>query len=176
MPLLVWGGWSLRNFLHTESGLLRAERLALKIPWLGHQLHLRWQSNYLRSLATLIDSSVPISSSLTLLSTCLDREVLRQVARDQIKAVVQGHSLAFGVKHSKFFKPIVWELVRIGEKTGTVATSLHKIASAMDEEMSSGLQLAGRLIEPIVLAVLGLGITFVLLAVFLPIYSLAQSF
>lgn len=175
-PFLAWGGWSLRRTLQTENGRIRLEQLALKIPWLGHQLKLRWQSNYLRSLATLIDSSVPISSSLTLLSKCLDCETLRQVASIQFEQIKQGHSFAFGFKKSGFFKPLVWELVRIGERTGTLALTLHRLASALDEEMSSSLQLAGRLIEPIVLAVLGVGITFVLLAVFLPIYSLAQSF
>ncbi|MBQ7568063.1 type II secretion system F family protein [bacterium] len=177
---LIWpvmfAGYAFYKWSQTLQGKLSLERLMLRLPWFGRQIHLRWQSAYLRSLATLMDSSVPLISSLNTLSVCLEHELLRSTAKEQIKAIKKGESLTSSLRRSGLFQPLTLEAVRISEEAATVPQTLRSLAIMLDEEMAQNLQLLSKLIEPIILVILGIGVAFILLAVFMPIYSLAQSF
>ena len=170
------GLYMFNRWRQTLQGSLNLERLILRLPWYGRQVHLRMQSSYLRSLATLIDSSVPLMSSLDLLTVSLDYELLRLTAKEQMRAIQKGDTLTSSLRRSGLFQPLTLEMVRMGEETALVPETLHRLAKTLDEEMNQSLQMLSKLIEPIILAILGVGVTFILMAVFLPIYSLAQSF
>ncbi|MDO5295113.1 MAG: type II secretion system F family protein [bacterium] len=170
------GIYLFNRWRQTLQGNLNLERWILRIPWYGRQVHLRMQSSYLRSLGTLIDSSVSLMSSLDLLTVSLDYELLRLTAKEQMKAIQNGDSLTSSLRRSGLFQPLTLEMVHMGEETALVPQTLHRLAKTLDEEMNQSLQMLSKLIEPIILGILGVGITFILMAVFLPIYSLAQSF
>ncbi len=176
VPIAVFGFYMFSHWRKTLQGSLDLERWILRLPWYGRQVHLRMQSSYLRSLATLIDSAVPLMNSLNLLAVSLDYELLRLTAKEQMKAIKNGGTLTSSLRRSGLFQPLTLEMVRMGEETALVPETLHRLASTLDEEMNQSLQMLSKLIEPIVLAVLGIGVTFILMAVFMPIYSLAQSF
>lgn len=168
--------WAMNKWLHTKAGRWSLESFILKIPWYGGQSRLRMQSRYFRSLSTLMRSSIPLMTSLHVLSRSLDHEMLRATANFQIATIRDGGNLTSGLRRSGVFQPMALELIRVGEETGDVAPLLEHLADYLDEEMSQGLQLMSKLIEPVILGILGIGVAFVLLAAFLPIYSLAQSF
>ncbi len=172
----LFGGWLFGRWARTRPGRWHLEGWLLRIPWLGGQVRRRMLAGYFRSLATLLRSAVPLMVSLDVLVQSLDGEILRATARFQQAAVREGATLSSGMRRSGFFPPLAMEMMRVGEETGNPVPMLERLADFFDEEMTRGLELLSRLLEPVVLMVLGVGVAFLLLAAFLPIYRLAESF
>lgn len=160
----------------TRSGKLKIERFLLRVPWYGSQVHNRMMSAYFRSFATLLDSGVPLYSSLQLLAKSLDREILRRTALAQVESVRKGQQLWSAMNCMGLFPPMAVEMVVVGEESGTVDRMMYRLAAVADEDMVRGLETIGKLVEPFILTFLGGAVAFVLLAAFQPIYQLAASF
>ncbi|MCR5662690.1 MAG: type II secretion system F family protein [bacterium] len=173
---IIFGIWYLKKILKTRSGRWNAEKLLLKIPCVGHYVSLHMQGRYFRMLGTLLKSGVTLSSALGMLSVSLEHEILRAMARFQMASLKEGGTFISGLRRTGLCNASTLELLHTGEETGNIAGVLHPLANYIDEEISDGLSRLSRLIEPIILAILGTGIAFILLAAFMPIYSLAQSF
>lgn len=173
---LLFGLWMFTHWARTRQGRWHLEWLMLKIPWYGGQVRRRMLAQYFRSLSTLLRSAVPIVATLEVLVASLDREILSATARYQLAAVQEGTTLSAGMRRSGFFPPLAIELVRVGEVTGDPTPMMERLADFFDEEMGRGLETMSKLIEPVLLAVMGGVVAFLLLAAFLPIYKLAQSF
>ena len=160
----------------TRRGKAKIERTMLRIPWYGTQVRYRMLAAYFRSFATLLDSGVSIFASLNLLARSVDRELLRRTAMGQIEAVRIGKQLVWGMNNQKLFPQMCMEMVLVGEETGTLDQMCYRLADFFDAEMTRGLDLIGKLVEPVVLLILGAGVAVILLAAFMPIYQLASSF
>ncbi len=173
---LLFAGWLFNRWARTAPGRWHLEGWIMRVPWYGGQVRRRMLAGYFRSLATLLRSSVPLMVSLDVLVQSLDGEILRATARFQQAAVGQGATLSTGMRRSGLFPPLALEMMRIGEETGNPVPMLERLADFFDEEMTRGLELLSRLLEPVVLLVLGVGVAFLLLAAFLPIYRLAEAF
>lgn len=173
---LLFGLWMFRNWARTRQGRWHLEWMMLKIPWYGGQVRRRMLARYFRSLSTLLRSAVPVVATLEVLVASLDHEILSATARFQLAAVQEGTTLSAGMRRSGFFPPLAIELVRVGEVTGDPTPMMERLADFFDEEMGRGLDTMSKLIEPVILAVMGGVVAFLLLAAFLPIYKLAQSF
>jgi type II secretory pathway component PulF len=173
---LLFAGWFFKRWAQTAPGRWYLEGWVMRIPWYGNQFRRRILAGYFRALATLLRSSVPLMVSLDVLVRSLDSEVMRTTARFQQAAVGQGTTLSTGMRRSGMFPPLALEMMRIGEETGNPVPMLERLADFFDEEMTRGLELLSHLLEPIVLLVLGVGVAFLLLAAFLPIYRLAEAF
>ncbi len=172
----AFGTWLINRWARTRPGRWHLEWLLLHIPWYGGQLRRRMLAGYFRSLATLLRSAIPLVVCLDVLVASLDREILSATARFQRAAVREGSTLSAGMRRSGFFPPLALELVRSGEETGNPAPMLERLADFFDEEMTRGLEVMSRLLEPIILLVMGGAVAFLLLAAFLPIYRLAEAF
>ncbi|MBT9586429.1 type II secretion system F family protein [bacterium] len=160
----------------TRSGKASIERMLLRTPWYGQQVHYRMLSAYFRSFATLLDSGVPLYASLQLLSRSLDRELLRRTAVAQVETVRVGKQLITAMNSQKLFPTMTVEMVAVGEESGTVDRMMYRLAEYYDSEMVRGLETIGKLVEPVILMGLGGAVAFVLMAAFQPIYQLASSF
>ncbi len=173
---LTFAGWLFGRWARTRPGRWHLEWLLLRIPWYGGQVRRRMLAGYFRSLATLLRSAIPLVVSLDVLVASLDREILSATARFQLAAVREGSTLSAGMRRSGFFPPLALEMVRVGEETGNPVPMLERLANFFDEEMTRGLEVMSRLLEPVVLLVMGFAVAFLLLAAFLPIYRLAEAF
>jgi len=166
----------LAQWARTPRGRVVLERMALRIPLYGRQIHYRMLSQFLRSTSTLLGSGVPLGTALGVLEQSLDRALLAHTARLQMAAVMDGLPLAYGMQQSGLFPPMVLELMAVGQETGTLPEVLESLARFYDGEMAHGLAMVSKLIEPMVVLLLGGVVAFLLLAAFLPIYQLAASF
>lgn len=160
----------------TRRGKAATERFLMFLPWYGTQVHFRMLSAYFRSFATLLDSGVPLYSSLQLLARSLDRELLRRTAIAQVQMVRSGKPLVKAMNSQGIFPQMTVEMVSVGEESGTIDRMMYRLAEYYDCEMVRGLETIGKLVEPVVLTFLGGAVAFVLLAAFQPIYQLASSF
>lgn len=174
-PMLVLAVLFLQ-WARTPVGRAGVERWSLRIPLYGKQIRYRMMSQFLRSTATLLASGIPLGSSLAVLEKSLDRQLLVLTAQLQTQAVMDGLPLAYGMQQSGLFPPMVLELMAVGQETGKLPEMLERLASFYDQEMALGLATLSKLIEPMVVLILGGVVAFLLLAAFLPIYQLAASF
>lgn len=177
-PALCFG-WLFFHWSRTRRGKRTLERIMLRIPWYGLQIRRRMLAQYFRSFGTLIDSGVTADTSLILMGRSLNRVVLQETATAQLDAIRKGKRLTAGLKaadRGKLFPPMALEMVYVGEETGTLPKMLARLSNYYDEEMVRGLENISRLIEPVVLCIIGGMVAFVLLAAFMPIYQLASSF
>ncbi len=164
------------KWARTTPGRYKLEWFMLSLPWYGKQVRYRMFARYFRSFATLVAAGVRISASLELLARSLDKEILMRAARAQMDAVRHGLSVTEGMKMAGIFPKITLELIAVAEEAGKLEQVLYRLANYFDEEMSHGLDAVSKLIEPVVLFILGGVVGFILLAAFLPIYQLAASF
>lgn len=160
----------------TRRGRRTIERILLRIPWYGQQVRYRMLAAYFRSFGTLLDSGVQIYASLNLLARSVDRELLRMTAQAQLESVRGGKRLFHALNKYQLFPKMCLEMCEVGEQTGTIDRMMYRLADFFDAEMTRGLDTISKLLEPIVLMILGGGVAVVLLAAFQPIYQLAASF
>ncbi|MEW6278563.1 MAG: type II secretion system F family protein [Candidatus Eremiobacterota bacterium] len=177
-PLLVFS-WLFFHWARTRKGKRVLERLMLLIPWYGLQIRRRMLARYFRAFGTLLESGVTIDTSLFLMGRSLTNVLLEDTARAQLDAVRKGKRLIQGLKVAdslKLFPPMSLEMMFVGEETGTMPRMLQRLSNYFDEEMLRGLESISKMVEPLVLCVIGSMVAFVLLAAFMPIYQLASSF
>lgn len=174
-PALIFG-FVYHYWSKTRRGRGIIEKILLSIPWYGRQVRFRMLAAYFRSFGTLLDSGVNTFSSLNLLVRSVDRELLRRTAERQVQAVRIGKELTYAMSLDKIFPRMTVEMIVVGEETGKVDDMMYRLAEFFDAEMTRGLDTIGKLVEPVVLMILGGGVAVVLLAAFLPIYQLASSF
>lgn len=164
------------RYSKTGSGRMFFDRLALRIPWYGKQIRFRMLSQYFRALGSLMTSGVTIETSLRLLERSLDREILRRTVTYQLRDVRQGKPFVTAINVYKLFPPMALEMLSVGDETGEIETMMERMTSYYDDEMVRGLDTIGKLVEPVVLCIMGSIVAFLLLAAFQPIYQLAASF
>ena len=164
------------QYMRTPLGKRQKDRILLELPLIGAINKKVILSRFCRTLGTLISSGVPIVHSLEIVSRAAGNEIMSGII-DEIKSSLKaGTRLSQPIKENHLFPPIVAHMVAVGEETGNLPTLLEKLANYYDLEVEYALTSFASMIEPIMIFVLGCMVGFVLIAVFLPIYSLVSKF
>jgi type IV pilus assembly protein PilC len=174
-PVLVVGGlvfvvvWS--KVRHDDRVLRVVDPMKLKIPIFGSLFQKVAISRFTRNLGTMLASGVPILQSLEIVGETSGNVVLRSAARDVEESVRRGESLAGPLAEHKVFPPMVVQMLAVGEDTGAMDTMLHKISDFYDQEVEATTEALTSLIEPLMIAVLGGIIGAMIIALYMPIFS-----
>jgi len=174
LSLGLGGGFLLKKILNTDSGQAYQEQLLLKLPLMGAVLLKTAVVHFSRTLSGLLRSGVPILEGLTLAGRTSGLRRLEHALRDAQRSVGEGHSLADPLLASGVLPPFVTEMVRVGESTGSLDTTLEKVADLYEQEVSRDILSLTALIEPLIIVVLGIGIGFIVVAMYLPIFNMAS--
>jgi type IV pilus assembly protein PilC len=175
--LLAFGvsvGLLLKKILRTDWGQTTRERLLLTLPLMGAVWLKTSVVHFTRTLSGLLKSGVPILESLTLAGRTSGLRRLEHALREAQRSVGEGHSLADPLLASGVFPPFVTEMVRVGESTGALDTTLEKVADLYEQEVNRDIVSLTALIEPLIIVVLGIGIGFIVMAMYLPIFNMAS--
>ncbi|OGX38176.1 MAG: hypothetical protein A3G91_00110 [Omnitrophica WOR_2 bacterium RIFCSPLOWO2_12_FULL_50_9] len=164
----------LRQWHKTEKGALVIDRAVLRIPIFGELMRKVAISRFSRTLATLIQSGVPILESLEIVGKTIGNRVLELVIDEVKGSVREGESLAGPLIKSGVFPPMVTRMISIGEKTGQMEKMLLKIAEFYDDQVDAAVDGLTSIIEPLVIGFLGVVIGFIVIALFLPILTIVQ--
>ncbi len=170
---LVAGTMFFLNFIKTKEGKVAWDRFTMKAPLFGALVIKGNLSAFTRTLATMLAAGVPIIDSLEI---CIDTLDNTQIAKDLTKvrlAVIQGKSITEPLSRITYFPPLVTQMIKVGESTGNLDQMLLKVADVFEEEVEELVGNLTKLIEPIILVVLGGIIGFVLIAMYLPIFMSA---
>jgi type IV pilus assembly protein PilC len=170
---LVAGGMFFVNFIKTKEGKVAWDRFTMKAPLFGMLVIKGNLSSFTRTLATMLAAGVPIIDSLEI---CIDTLDNTQIAKDLTKvrkAVIEGKSITEPLSRIQYFPPLITQMIKVGETTGNLDQMLIKVADVFEEEVEELVANLTKLIEPLILVVLGGIIGFVLIAMYLPIFMSA---
>ena len=161
------------NFIKTREGKHAWDRFTMKAPLFGMLVIKGNLGSFTRTLATMLSAGVPIIDSLEICIETLDNT---QIAKDLTrvrKAVIEGKSITDPLSRITYFPPLVTQMIKVGESTGNLDQMLVKVADVFEDEVEELVGNLTKLIEPIILVVLGGIIGFVLIAMYLPIFMSA---
>ena len=170
---IVAGSMFFVNFIKTKEGKTQWDRFTMRAPLFGMLIIKGNLGAFTRTLSTMLAAGVPIIDSLEI---CIDTLDNTQIAKDLTKvrqAVIEGKSITEPLSRISYFPPLVTQMMKVGESTGNLDSMLVKVADVFQEEVEELVANLTKLIEPIILVVLGGIIGFVLIAMYLPIFMSA---
>jgi general secretion pathway protein F/type IV pilus assembly protein PilC len=161
--------------MQTETGRWLRDRVLLKIPGLGHILKSLAVARFCRVLGTLLGNGVPILRSLEISSGATGNRVLSAAIEEASENISAGESLASPLWTCGHFPTDVVEMISVAEEANTLDTVLIDIADGLEKRTSRRLDLAVRLLEPIMLLVLAVIVLLVVIALLLPVLKMSST-
>ena len=151
------------------------DRFRLKIPIFG-QIWIKYQVSQLcRLLGTLLQGGIPLLQALETTGTSLGSRLLRDAISKARVMVREGQPLSRGMAASGIFPSLAIEMVNVGESTGSLPEMLHSVAEFFDDDVNTMMTAALSLVEPAIMLCMGVFVAFVLISLYLPIFSLAET-
>lgn len=172
LALLILGG---RYYLRTDQGRAMADRIKARTPLLG-EIWLKYQVAQLaRLLATLLSGGIPLVQGMETASQSVNSPLLRSALADAQKRVKEGQSLSGALASTGLFPGLAIDMIEVGETTGALPQMLNSVAEFYEDDVNTRMQAALSLIEPSIMIFMGLFVAFVLVSLYLPIFSLADA-
>ena len=163
----------LKAYINTPGGRLWFDQVSLKFPIIGKLLQKVFIARFSRTLATLVKSGVPILSSLEIVAKTSGNKVVERAVMAARSSIKEGENISDPLSHSKVFPTMVTRMIAVGEKTGELEKMLTKIADFYENEVDAAITALTSLIEPMVIAVLGIVIGGIVIALFMPIFKIS---
>ncbi len=151
------------------------DRFKLRVPFLGPVLHLFATSQLFRSLATLLAGGIPLVQSIEVAASSVGNRFIGESVSPVADRVSEGKSFSASLDATEQFSNIAIEMSRVGETTGSLSEMLTNIADFADEEIENRLNIMLAMLTPIVLVLLGGFVAIILLALYLPLFSMAGA-
>ena len=166
-------------FLQTRKRSLKfrrlTDRLFLKLPVFGPLLRKVAVARFTRTLGTMMASGVPILDGLEIVSRTAGNVVVEDALMHVRSSISQGRTLAEPLEESGVFPGMVVQMIAVGEETGAMESMLSKIADFYDEEVDAAVDALTALLEPVMLVILGGAVGGMLVAMYLPIFKIADT-
>ncbi|MCK5944929.1 MAG: type II secretion system F family protein, partial [Planctomycetes bacterium] len=159
----------------TEKGAYARDMVMLRIPVFGILFKKVALSRFARTFSTLVKSGVPILGAMEIVSDTAGNKVISGIVDRAKDSVRNGDSLSDPFMESSVFPPMVVKMMAIGERSGALDALLEKIAEFYDQQVEAEVKGLTSMIEPIMIAVMGVIVGGIVLAVFLPIFKLQEK-
>lgn len=163
-----------QTFVSTKVGRLWFDRTKLKLPIVGKLLQKVAIARFARTLATLTRSGVPILTALEIVAKTAGNRVIELAVIAARSSIREGENIADPLAANKIFPPMVTRMIAVGEKTGELERMLSKIADFYENEVDAVVSGLTSIIEPLIIAVLGVVIGGIVIALFLPVFKISQ--
>ena len=171
----VVAGFLLYRWSKTAAGASLIDRIRISLPvfgpvWLKYQVGL-----FSRTLSTLLTGGLPLVPSLETAARSIDSPQIANAVYRSVETVREGKGLSVSLQATKVFPELAVEMVEVGESTGALPQMLNSVAEFFEEDVQTNLTAAMSLIEPAILILMGLVVTTILIALYLPIFSLSAG-
>ena len=171
VAFLVW--WA-RN-KNTEQMRRIVDPLKLKLPIFGKLTTKIAVSRFSRNLSMMLEAGVPIIQALAIVGQASDNWKIEQAVRDVQESIRQGKSFAGPLAKAEVFPTMVSQMVSVGEESGTLSEMLSSIADFYEDEVETATSQLSATIEPVLIVVLGVVIGGMVIALYLPMFTLYQD-
>ncbi|NRA04248.1 MAG: type II secretion system F family protein [Myxococcales bacterium] len=164
-----------RQLRKTDQGRLWTDGLALKIPVIGGVLRKVAVARFSRTLGTMLSSGVAILDALEIVARTAGNLVLERAILKTKASIAEGKTIAEPLAETKVFPGMVVQMISVGEQTGNMDTMLQKIADFYEDEVDAAVDAMTAMLEPAMMVVLGGTIGLILIAMYLPIFKIADN-
>ena len=145
-----------------------------QLPAAGERMRIYQLARFYRTLGMLLRGGTPIGPALKMVSDLLQPE-LRQHLQGAAKKITEGRSISYAMETHRLTTPVSLRMLQVGERTGEMGEMMERIAGFYDEEMARWVEWFTRLFEPLLMALIGVVIGFIVVLMYLPIFELAGS-
>jgi len=173
--LIVTGAVLFRKYKNTEGFRKVVDPMKLKAPIFGKLAQKIAVARFSRNFANMIHGGVPILTSLAVVGQTSGNWVIEQATGRIAESVRTGQSIAKPLAEEKVFPPMVVQMMAVGEDSGSLDTMLMKIADFYDDEVEAMTEALTSLIEPLLIAFLGVVVGGMIIALYLPIFNIATA-
>ncbi len=168
---LVGAGWYLRSWSQSEQGKATLDRRLLKLPILGEVLFKYEIAKFARTVGTLQGNGVSLLQSISIAIDTLDNSLVKGALDVLPPAVKRGQRMSVAIEGTQTFSPLVVQMVRVGEESGSLDQMMIELADVYDEEVQAGVKRALALLEPALILVMGGSIAVIIIAILSGILS-----
>ena len=167
--------FAFKRYYATYGGRRVIDRIVLKLPILGVLMQKIAVARFCRTLATLMASGVPILDGLEITARTAGNAIIEDAIMAVRKAVESGLTVAQPLKESGVFPPMVVQMIGVGEQTGALDAMLSKIADFYEEEVDQAVANLLTLLEPVMIAFLGITVGGIVISMYLPLFDLISK-
>ena len=175
IPAFFALGFGFRTFYGTPSGRRIVDSTVLRMPVLGNLMRKIAVARFCRTLSTLLASGVSILEALDITARTAGNAIVEDAIMLTRKSIEGGDTIAAPLKETGVFPPMVVQMIGVGEATGALDTMLQKIADFYEEEVDVAVAGLLTLLEPIMIAFLGVVVGGIVIAMYLPIFDLISK-
>jgi len=174
-PVAGLVGFLLYRWTKTDAGANVIDRIRISLPifgpvWLKYQVGL-----FSRTLSTLLTGGLPLVPSLETAARSIDSRQVATAVYKSVETVREGKGLSVSLQSTKVFPELSIEMIEVGESTGALPQMLNSVAEFFEEDVQTNLTAAMSLIEPLILIFMGIVVVTILIALYLPIFSLSAG-
>jgi type IV pilus assembly protein PilC len=153
----------------------RTDQLALALPVFGNIIKKVAVARFTRTLGTMISSGVPILDGLDIVAKTAGNMIIEEELQMTRQSISEGKTIAEPLQQSKVFPGMLVQMIAVGEETGSMEVMLNKIADFYDDEVDSAVAGLTAMLEPIMMVFMGGSIGTILIAMYLPIFTIADT-
>ena len=164
--------YCLKKYIKTKEGKNKWDRLVLKIPVVGKLVTMINVSRFCSTLATLLNSGVPILISMRIIKNLISNVHMQQAVIKASESVSEGSSLAGPLIKSGLYPPMVTHMISLGEKSGELSPMLKIVAKNYEDEVDNRLSGLTSVLEPIMMVCMGVVVCFIIFSVVVPMMEI----
>lgn len=164
--------FSLRLFRNTKDGGLKLARVQLKIPIVGEIIRMSNSSQFAHTMSTLLAAGMPILQTIDAAGRTMSNLRMAQDVLDTLPGVESGHMLGECMSYAHELPEMLVQMTAVGESTGSIESTLEVLAEYYDNETEVRTKRALALLEPTLIVILAIFVVFILMAVYLPLFSM----
>ena len=178
--ILIIGGFFLISFTltaisKTTKGHYAFSRIALRVPLLGKIFSQAFIATFCKTMATLLSAGVSVLEVFDILATMTKNDVIKDAIIRSREHIVQGSSVSLSLETAGFFPNMVVKMIQVGEESGSLPQVLDRTSDYYERKVDSSISTVLGLLEPIMIVTVGGIVLCVILALYLPIFSMSAS-
>lgn len=167
------GGWlAFKKYVASEAGKAKYDAFVLKLPVISEIVTMVNVSRFCSTLATLLQSGVPILVSMKIVSNLISNVHMKKAIEESRQSVSEGASLTGPLVRSELFPPMVTHMIKLGEKSGELEPMLQIVAENYEDQVNTKLSGLTSFLEPIMMIMMGLVVAFIVFSVVVPLIDL----
>jgi type II secretory pathway component PulF len=162
-------------YVRTAAGRYQVDRLKLSLPFFGIVLRKYSISRVFRTLGIMLKGGVPITTALPITAAVSANRVLENAVRRAHERIIKGQDFSSSLAEEKDFPRLIIRMVAVGEAAGQLPEVMEKAADGYEDQVEGSIMVATSLFEPVVICVFGAVVLILVLAIYLPIFSMART-
>jgi type IV pilus assembly protein PilC len=175
LAVIIGSVIAFKKYYATTQGRLVIDKLALKLPVFGDLIRKASVAKFTRTLGTLLASGVPLLEALTICAKTSGNKVVENSLIEAKVSISGGKTISEPLAKSGTFPKMVTHMIAVGESTGALDSMLGKIADFYEDEVDQAVTNLTALLEPMMMVFLGTTVGFIVVAMYLPIFTMAQA-